>query len=221
MFTTNIRTTDEPRRSVRATKGQHTKSLDLLDQNSDAPKKRGKKASATKKAASQEIASGADDEEEIIRCICGVTEQDDDSDESWIACENCSAWQHNVCMGITTDEEILKNMDYYCEQCKPENHKDLLDAMAKGVKLWEIRRAEFEKAQLEAQKAKKGKKGKGKRVSDPKVEPEQNGKGKGKATPEPRHVTPDVKKEKKDGLSRASSAKRKTMESSQEDSAKV
>lgn len=215
-------TDHEPRRSVRATKGQHTKSLDLLDQPSEATKKRGKKATATKKASSQEVASGADEEDETIRCICGVTEQDDDSDESWIACENCTAWQHNVCMGITTDEAALKDMDYYCEQCRPENHKELLDAIANGVKLWETRRQAFEKAQLEAQKAKKGKKGKGKRTSDQKAEPEQNGKSKGKVTPaSSRHATPDPKKEKKDGVSRASSTKRKTMDGAQEDSAKV
>jgi hypothetical protein len=209
--------TDEPRRSVRATKGQHTKTLDVLDQPAEVPKKRGKKATS-KKSASQEVQSNADEEEEIIRCICGTTEQDDDSDESWIACENCNAWQHNVCMAVTTDQNILNDMEYYCEQCKPEDHTVLLASLARGddPPLWQLRRDAHEQAQLEAQKAKKGKKGKTKRPSD---QTPQNGKGKAKSqTPV---ATPDPKKEKKEIAGHAGNSKRKTMDGSQEESAKV
>ncbi|CRK47134.1 hypothetical protein BN1723_007359, partial [Verticillium longisporum] len=75
----------EPRRSVRATKGQHTKAFD--DQPLEAPKKRGRK-----KKQQQEL----EPEEEIIRCVCGATDQDDDEDDQvWVACDTCGAWQHN------------------------------------------------------------------------------------------------------------------------------
>jgi len=61
-----------------------------------------------------------------------------------------------------------------------------------------------------------GKKGKGKRASDPKLEPEQNGKGKAPETPA------EVKKEKKETASRTGSVKRKLQkEDSLEEPAKV
>ncbi|KAK3360809.1 temperature dependent protein affecting M2 dsRNA replication-domain-containing protein [Lasiosphaeria ovina] len=77
-------------RSVRATKGQH-KALEQLDQAVDTPKRRGKKG---KKAAPEP----EEPEEEVIPCVCGATEQDEDSGEPWIACDQCGAWQHNICM---------------------------------------------------------------------------------------------------------------------------
>ncbi|KAH8882238.1 SPOC-domain-containing protein [Thozetella sp. PMI_491] len=187
----------EPRRSVRATKGQH-KALEQLDNPPEAPKRRGAKKG--KKAAAQE-----EPEEEVIRCVCGATEQDDHSDEAWIACDSCGAWQHNVCMGMSQFEEDL-DRDYFCELCKPENHKELLESIERGEKLWEVRRKAHEE-EAEAKKKKKGgKKGKGKRVSDPKEEAT----AKKKQSPAPA-VTPTppepTKKEPK-----AASAKRKASE---------
>jgi hypothetical protein len=148
-------TTGEPRRSGRATKGQHTK-LDLepvpvVAPVPVAPKRGGKKGSKSKQSASEE----PDDEEEdsIIRCVCGATEDE----EGWmmICCEQCLAWQHNLCMGVSEEEDHIPEV-YYCEQCKPENHKALLIAISKGEAPWEARilkRVEAEKAK------KKGKKG--------------------------------------------------------------
>lgn len=184
---------------MRATKGQH-KALDF-DQP-EPPKKRGKKG---KKAAQE-----PEPEEEIIRCVCGATEQDEDSGEPWIACEECSAWQHNICMGVSRYSEDLKDIDYWCEICRPEDHKPLLDAMARGEKLWETRRRQYEEelAKEEAaakEKKKKGsKKGKGKRTSDPKEEPE----------PSP---APEPKKEAK----AAAVGKRKARDESQDKEPKV
>ncbi|KFY26687.1 hypothetical protein V493_03931 [Pseudogymnoascus sp. VKM F-4281 (FW-2241)] len=199
--------TDEPRRSVRATKGQHTKSLDQLDQPAEPSKKRGGKKASSKKVSSQE--ASAEEEEDIIRCVCGATEQDDSAGEDWIACSDCEAWQHNVCMGITTDKDVLENMEYWCERCKPENHKELLDSMARGEKLWETR--------LKAQKTKRGRKGKGKRVSEVRAETPQNQNSKSK-TPD---AQPEAKKEKKEVASRAGSTKRKTRDESHDEALKV
>ncbi|RFU35594.1 hypothetical protein B7463_g745, partial [Scytalidium lignicola] len=190
---------DEPRRSVRATKGQHTKSLDVLDQPIEAPKKRGKKAS--KKAAAEEA------EVEVIRCVCGATETGDDDGEAWIACDNCGVWQHNICVGVSPFEEDTPE-HYLCEQCAPEAHKELLSATARGEKLWEERRKTYEREQAEEKASKKGgKKGKAKRTSDPKSDiTATNGK-----TASPAPSTPaDIRREKKEAASRAGSAKRKS-----------
>jgi hypothetical protein len=206
---------DEPRRSVRATKGQHTKSLDLLDQPAE-PKKRASKKAAAKK---EEVV----EEEEIIRCVCGVTEQDDESDEDWIACETCSAWQHNVCMGVTTDSSLLESLHYWCEQCHPQDHKELLDGIAQGRKPWEERRRAYEQAELEAQKAKKGKKGKAKRTSDQKAEVAQNGNASLVQPPvdAKKEKEKEKEKEKKEVLGRTGSTKRKAKDDAPEDPAKV
>lgn len=193
----------EPRRSVRATKGQHTKSFDELEP-ATAPKRRQTKKTKKAKEAEQEQEQEEDQEEEIIRCVCGATEQDEDSGEAWIACETCGAWQHNVCVGVSSyDDEIPEH--YWCEQCRPQDHKVLLDGMAKGEKPWEARRKSHEE-EAEKKKKKGSRKSKSKRTSDPKEELEKSANAKAKASP-----APDATKEKKEP---AKSAKRKSREDS-------
>jgi len=198
----NVNTDDSGRRtSSRATKGQHTKQ-DLLD-STPQPKKKGKKGS--KKVAAQE------DEEEVIRCICGATETTDSDEEPWIACDKCGVWQHNICMGMPTyDEDIPDN--YLCEQCGPGNHKELLSTMKRGEKLWEFRRAEYEKQQAKEQAEedakRKGKK-KGKRQSDV-TSSQSNGQAKSPSTPiEPKETPAKTgsTKRKAEGSSESASAK--------------
>jgi PHD-finger len=191
---------DEPRRSVRATKGQHTK-MDLLDQQTDIKKKTTKKGS--KKQAAQEDG----DEVEVIRCICGARATSPDDGEPWIACDKCHVWQHNICVGVSTFEDELPE-NYMCEECDQVYHKPLLDAITRGEKPWEDNRRVFKQRQQEEEDAskKKGKKGKGKRTSDPKSELSQasNGKAKSPSTP-----APEAKKEKKEPT-RAGNSKRKS-----------
>ncbi|KAI1632952.1 hypothetical protein F4809DRAFT_625436 [Biscogniauxia mediterranea] len=174
----------EPRRSVRATKGQHTKAFDL--ENGPEPPKRRQTKKTNKRATEKE--EKQDEDEEIIRCICGaVTQDDDDANEPWIACDKCGAWQHNVCVGMSVFTEDLTK-DYFCEQCAPDDHKHTLEAMKKGEKPWEDRRRKYEE---EKKRKKGGKKGKGKRVSDPKDRASPSASNiKSKSSP-----TPDVKKE--------------------------
>lgn len=174
----------EPRRSVRATKGQHTKVFDLLE-NGPEPKRRQTKK-GNKKAAEKE--DKHEEDEEIIRCICGATTQDDDdANEPWIACDKCGAWQHNVCVGMSVFTEDLTK-DYFCEQCAPQDHKETLEAIKRGEKPWEDRRQKYED---EKKRKKGGKKGKGKRVSDHKERASPSATS-AKHKPSP---TPDVKKE--------------------------
>lgn len=73
-----------------------------------------------------------------------------------ICCDSCAAWQHNSCMGLPEDYEADK---YFCEQCKPENHKKLVAAIAKGEKPWEEAIKQRELALAEKAKKKGGRKG--------------------------------------------------------------
>tara|TARA_R110002003_G_scaffold131_4_gene12324 strand:+ start:7052 stop:9412 length:2361 start_codon:yes stop_codon:yes gene_type:complete len=52
-----------------------------------------------------------------------------------ICCDSCEAWQHNKCLGLP-EGDYWENKTYYCEQCKPEDHQELLAAMARGEKPW-------------------------------------------------------------------------------------
>ncbi|KAJ6128731.1 hypothetical protein N7471_009948 [Penicillium samsonianum] len=153
-------TPDEPRRSGRATKGQH-KNLELPDD----PAKKGKSKSPKEKSAklSAEPTPGPSepegDEEEIIRCICGEYEEEEDVERDMICCDQCSAWQHNDCMGLT----FMKGQEpdqYYCEKCRPENHRNLLAKINAGEKPWEeLAEKRRQEAEEKKSKRKKGKKG--------------------------------------------------------------
>ncbi|KAF2999642.1 hypothetical protein E8E14_006522 [Neopestalotiopsis sp. 37M] len=205
----------EARRSSRATKGQHTKAFDQLE-NPQAPKKKATAAAASTSKKSKKVEKEEKEEEvedeEIIRCACGATTQeDDDPNEPWIACEQCGAWQHNVCMGMSVFDEDLPK-EYFCEQCRPEDHKELLAATAKGEQLWITRRQKHEE---ESKKKKSGgKKGK-KRASDTKEKdrssPAASATTKSKASP-----APEVKKEDE-----SAKAKRKSRDHSQGPANKV
>lgn len=153
------------------------------------------------------------DPEEVIRCVCGATEQDEDSGEAWISCETCFVWQHNVCVGVSSyEDEIPEN--YWCEECKPENHKELLDAIARGEKLWEARRKAHEE-ETERKKKRGGRK-KGKRGSDTREDAEKDA-AQAKASP-----TPDAAaRDKKDAAAATKQGKRKAREDSQDVDGKV
>ena len=91
-----------------------------------------------------------------IRCICGATELDDDS-ESLIACDKCDTWQHTTCMGLRPCGEKSPG-NYMCEECSPENHKDLLRASSEGRRLWEERRKAHKEDSTRGEKRKRRKK---------------------------------------------------------------
>ncbi|KAI9663584.1 MAG: hypothetical protein M1829_006043 [Trizodia sp. TS-e1964] len=158
---------DTPRRSSRATKGQHTKldlGNDIESPTAQAPKSRGRPPK-TPKNISTETTENETESEEIIRCICGaVTEDDDDYERLMIACDKCSAWQHNECMELKAVPDL-----YYCELCSPEDHKNLLEKVSRGEKPWEDIARAREAAALE--KKPKKKKGGKKAKAAPKGKP--------------------------------------------------
>lgn len=71
-----------------------------------------------------------DDEQGITRCVCGSTEDDPDAGEFMVQCETCKVWQHGLCMGYQSEDQVHDD-DYYCEQCRPHLHTELLKKLAK------------------------------------------------------------------------------------------
>ena len=157
-LTRNSAVSDEPRRSGRATKGQH-KNLDAAGETPKSSKKAtaaaatpasagpstSKKSAASKKAAKEEEEDddedeGDDDDDDddddagVVRCVCGVESEKGPPD--FISCDACSVWQHNLCMDLPLDTTLLPD-HYLCEQCKPDDHQELLAAISRGEKPWE------------------------------------------------------------------------------------
>jgi len=75
-----------------------------------------------------------------------------------ICCEGCEAWQHNECMEMSEDDDELPD-NYYCEQCRPQDHVELLRKIKNGEKPWEERAKQRE----EEEQGKKGRRKKGKK----------------------------------------------------------
>ncbi|MCJ1245252.1 hypothetical protein MMC30_002455 [Trapelia coarctata] len=162
---------DEVRRSGRATKGQHTKNVDEPDVPAPKRGKAGRPAKAAKQVRTEATPPEEDEGDAIIRCVCGYVEEDEDDERTMVICDKCSAWQHNICMGISENAEDLPE-HYFCEQCKPEDHKELLAQMARGEKPWEERNAQKQREEEEKKgRKRKGKKGKRGRPSE--VQPEK------------------------------------------------
>ncbi|KAJ8076487.1 Histone deacetylase complex subunit [Marasmius tenuissimus] len=74
-----------------------------------------------------------EEEQGITRCLCGSTEDDPDAGEFMVQCETCKVWQHGLCMGFNSEDE-LHDDDYYCEQCRPDLHIETLKKYAKKAR---------------------------------------------------------------------------------------
>ena len=175
--------TDDVRRSGRATKGQHTKNNDVTD-TPTAAKPRGRGKGKAAKASSEPSPPAEDEGDAIIRCICGYVEEDEDDERKMVVCDSCEAWQHNECMEISENDDELPEQ-YFCEQCRPDLHKVLLEKVARGEKPWEERarqRAQEEEEERKARRRKGGKRGRksSTRVGDIKADlPPEEGKSNG------------------------------------------
>lgn len=115
-------------------------------------------------------------------------------------CDSCEAWQHNECMEMSLNDNELP-VHYYCEQCRPDSHRDLLERVNRGEKPWEelARKRQQEEEERQARKRKGGKKGrKSGRPSDIKPElkhepPKANGAPEPAPTAIPPPIAPELK----------------------------
>jgi hypothetical protein len=94
-------------------------------------------------AQSQEEEQGDDEDDAVIRCVCG--DQRDIRGRQMICCDKCEAWQHNKCLGLP-EGDYWEDKTYYCERCRPQDHQDLLAAMARGEKPWARKKGSKPKA---------------------------------------------------------------------------
>ncbi|PVH15212.1 uncharacterized protein CXQ87_003049 [Candidozyma duobushaemuli] len=119
---------EEPRRSSRQNKGQHTgrDSFDVYykPQEDEHPAKRQKQDSEYQQASESEDDFKADsdgnDYEGDVRCDpCGTTQdnynEDTDRGGTMIECDDCHTWQHAKCMGYRSETSIPEN--YQCNRC--------------------------------------------------------------------------------------------------------
>lgn len=139
----------EPRRSGRATKGKHTRNIDLdpPEPITPAPRKTSAPKKTKEKRASQPPTAIEDEEKkneengeeaeegksEIIRCVCGAQDEDYEDGRMMVQCEQCEAWQHNQCL-LIPNSRIPEH--YFCEICKPEMHIEFLERVKNGEKPW-------------------------------------------------------------------------------------
>ncbi|KAK9474536.1 transcription factor S-II, central domain-containing protein [Dipodascopsis tothii] len=102
-----------------------------------APKKAAPKSKAKSKAAASAAATDDDDDDEadegVVRCVCGLSENDPDDDKELMAqCEKCLCWQHPECTLGITDEKDVPDL-YFCEQCRPDLHPAEAPGAAKAA----------------------------------------------------------------------------------------
>lgn len=116
-----------------------------------------------------ETSSERDDEG--VRCVCGCTSADTTGGHIMIMCDGCEFWQHLECMGIPGDPFRDRRKRYFCEQCRPADHKKLLGEIKRGEKPWEDRRRVREQAVERERAEKEMKPWKGKRKTGIKGKP--------------------------------------------------
>ncbi|KAL4078362.1 hypothetical protein V8B97DRAFT_1936888 [Scleroderma yunnanense] len=90
------------------------------------------KTGSSSTSGATELQEDDAEEQGITRCICGMNEEDADGGEFMVQCETCNVWQHGLCMGFKSEEELQD--DYHCEQCKPERHQELFKRLAKKAR---------------------------------------------------------------------------------------
>lgn len=129
------------------------------------------KKKGSKQKAAEPTPPSEDEGPAKIRCICGYVVEDEDDERVMVICDSCSVWQHNECMEISENPDELPDQ-YFCEMCRPHDHKELLAKVVRGKKPWEERalQREREEEERKAKRRKGGKKGKKVRASEEKLE---------------------------------------------------
>ncbi|WWC87397.1 uncharacterized protein L201_002286 [Kwoniella dendrophila CBS 6074] len=76
-------------------------------------RKRNTTGGSSRRASSDHPAHYMGEDNTVIRCICGFTEDDGFT----IQCEGCWAWEHGICFGFM--DEASAPDKYFCELCQP------------------------------------------------------------------------------------------------------
>jgi hypothetical protein len=53
-----------------------------------------------------------------------------------VQCEKCDVWQHGICMGIAREEDCPEK--YFCDECRPDLHKKVLEYVKFLLSPWTI-----------------------------------------------------------------------------------
>ena len=112
-------------------------STGLSDHPSNMPSKKKKKVVKQEaKSPTPSPSPPSSDDGSKNKCICG--DNDNTAKRPWFRCDACECFQHPDCMDRSIFADELED-HYLCEQCKPDEHVELLDAVARGERLWEAR----------------------------------------------------------------------------------
>ncbi|WVQ97524.1 hypothetical protein IAU59_004638 [Kwoniella sp. CBS 9459] len=76
-------------------------------------RKRNTTGGSSRRASSDRPQHWLGEDNSIIRCICGFTEDDGFT----IQCEGCGAWEHGLCFGYMDESQAPES--YFCELCQP------------------------------------------------------------------------------------------------------
>ncbi|KZP14186.1 hypothetical protein FIBSPDRAFT_116534 [Athelia psychrophila] len=74
-----------------------------------------------------------EEEPNVTRCVCGSTDDQLQEGEFILQCETCDVWQHGLCVGYENEAQVA-DINYYCEQCRPDLHQELLRSLAKRAR---------------------------------------------------------------------------------------
>ncbi|OCF38825.1 hypothetical protein I317_07398 [Kwoniella heveanensis CBS 569] len=121
-------------------------------------RKRNTTGSSSRRASADHPAHWLGEDNSIIRCICGFTEDDGFT----IQCEGCGAWEHGLCFGYMDESQAPES--YFCELCRPRPF-DAVTARHKQTLMQQARAATGETADPIVEKEKpRSKGGKAKRA---------------------------------------------------------
>ncbi|KTW26652.1 hypothetical protein T552_02661 [Pneumocystis carinii B80] len=65
---------------------------------------------------------------EQVRCVCRAVKDDG---AIMVQCEECTTWQHILCMGFLNEESLPET--YFCERCKPDLYPQLQGENVQGT----------------------------------------------------------------------------------------
>jgi hypothetical protein len=98
----------------------------VIEAATPVPKRRKSTPKSVVDESAAEDTTGARKSDDIIRCVCGTNEEDEEDDRMLIQCQRCQ------CMGIQK-KKIPK--EYFCESYQPVGHVPRLEQIAPGENL--------------------------------------------------------------------------------------